>query len=102
MKPKSRESIFYELNFGNKIWVHFTVYRQAESLNGFEKHAVSLSKVIVKYDNILIMDGFDTDVTNKIFEYSKPDKFFDLFNFVNLIKSEICFTNNHKSMIYFM
>ena len=32
--------------------------------------------------------------------YDKLDEFCDLFNLTNLIKSETCFTKNHKSLIY--
>ena len=45
------------------------------------------------------MGDFNIDAKSKSLGYDKPDEFCDLFNLTNLIKSEICFTKHHKSLI---
>ena len=45
------------------------------------------------------MGDFNIDVKSKSLGYDKLDKFCDLFNLTKLIKSKICFTKNHKSLI---
>ena len=45
------------------------------------------------------MSDFNIDMKNKSLGYGKLDEFCNLFNLTNWIKSEICFTNNHKSLI---
>ena len=45
------------------------------------------------------MGDFNTDVTNRRFEFDKLDEFCDLFNLMNLITSPTCFTKTHKSTI---
>ena len=50
----------------------------------------------MKYKNIIIMGDFNVDIQNKGLGYGKLDSFCDLFNFTNLIHSEICLIKNHK------
>ena len=45
------------------------------------------------------MGDFNIDMKSKSLGYDKLDEFCDLFNLTNLIKSEICFTKIHKSLI---
>ena len=45
------------------------------------------------------MGDFNIEMKSKSFGYFKLDEFCDLFNLTNLIKSETCFTKNHKSLI---
>ena len=45
------------------------------------------------------MGDFNLDMKSKSLGYDKLDEFCDLFNLTNLIKSETCFTKNHKSLI---
>ena len=45
------------------------------------------------------MGDFNIDMKSKSLRYDKLDDFCDLFNLRNLIKSETCFTKNHKSLI---
>ena len=45
------------------------------------------------------MGDFHIDVKSKSLGYDKLDKFCDLYNLTKLIKSKICFTKNHKSLI---
>ena len=45
------------------------------------------------------MGDFNIDVKSKSLGYDKVDEFCDLFNLKNLIKSEISFTKNYKSLI---
>ena len=46
----------------------------------------SLSKAILKYENILIMGDFNMDVKNKSLGYDKIDEFRDVYNLTDLIK----------------
>ena len=48
------------------------------------------------------MGDFNIDMKSKCFTYNKLDGFCDLLNLTNLIKSETCFTKNHKSLIDFI
>ena len=45
------------------------------------------------------MGDFNIDMKKQKLGYDKLDEFCDLFNLTNLIKSETCFTKNHKSLI---
>ena len=45
------------------------------------------------------MGDFNIDLKIKGFGFNKLDQFWDLFNLTNLIKTETCFTNSHKSLI---
>ena len=47
--------------------------------------------------NVLIMGEFSIDMKSKSLGYDQLDEFCDKFNITNLIKSETCFTKNHKS-----
>ena len=44
------------------------------------------------------MDDFNVGVRSKSLGYDKLGEFCDLFNLTNLIKSESCFTDIHKSL----
>ena len=48
------------------------------------------------------MGDFNIDMKSKCFTYNKLDEFCDLLNLTKLIKSETCFTKNHKSLIDFI
>ena len=60
---------------------------------------ISLSKAILKCENLLIMSNFNIDMESKSLGYDKLDEFCDLFNLTNMIKSENCFAKYHKSPI---
>ena len=46
------------------------------------------------------MGNYNIDRTNKnCSEFDKLEELCDRFNLINLIKSETCYTNNHKSTI---
>ena len=94
-ETKYTECLCSELRFTDKKWI----CRPPESSNltmFFEELKISLSKAILKYENLLIMGDFNIDVKSKGLGYNKLDEFCDLFNLRNLIKSETCFTKNHK------
>ena len=76
---------------------YFSIYRPPESSNlsmFFKELTISLSKGILKYENLLILGDFNIDVQNRSLGYVKRVEFCDLFNLTNLEKSEICFTKN--------
>ena len=101
-EPKYSECLCSELTFTNKKWICFCIYSPSESSNlstFFEELTTSLSKTKLKYENLLIMGDFNIDTKSKGLGYDKLDEFYDLFNLTNLIKSETCFTKNHKSLI---
>ena len=56
--------------------------------------------VLYAYDKIIVVGDFNTDI-NKDEEigHDKLDVFCDTLNLTNLVKSETCYTNNHKSAI---
>ena len=47
------------------------------------------------------MGDFNVDFKNKEAGFDKLSEMCDSFNLTNLIKSETCYTKNHKSLIYF-
>ena len=97
------ECICSELTISKSRWLCFSIYRPPDRGNlsiFFEELSESLSnKAIVKYQNIIAMGDFNIDLKIKGFGFNKLDQFWDLFNLTNLIKTETCFTNSHKSLI---
>ena len=96
--------VFWTYFYQQKVDM-FSIYRPSESSNlstFFEELTTSLSKEILKYENLLIMGDFNIDMKSKCFTYNKLDEFCDLLNLTKLIKSETCFTKNHKSLIDFI
>ena len=101
-KPKHSEYLCSELNLTNKMLICFGIYRPPESINlstFFEELATSLSKAVLKYENLLIMGDFNIDRKSKSLGYDKLHEFCDLFNLTNLITSKTYFTKNHKYLI---
>ena len=45
------------------------------------------------------MGDFNIDFKNKGAGFDKLSEMYDTFNLTNLIKSETCYTKNHKSLI---
>ena len=101
-ESKYSECLCSELTFTNKKWICFSIYRPPKSSNlstFFEELTKSLSKTILKYENLLIIGDFNIGMKSKNLGYDKLDEFYNLFNLTNLIKSETCFTKNHKSLV---
>ena len=59
----------------------------------------SLSKASLTYENFIIMGDFNVDINTAGTEVDKLDKFCNLFDQTNLIKTETCCNKNHKSTI---
>ena len=98
-EPKSSKWACYELIFANKI----KTYRPLESSSlsmFFKDLAISLSKAILWFENILAMGDFNINVKRWSPGYGQFDEFCDQFSFTNLIKSETCkpLTNAQKQM----
>ena len=90
---KCSKCLCSQLTFINKRWICFSTYRSPESSNlstFFEDLTTSLSKAILKYKSLLITGDFNIDMKSKSLGYDKLDKFCDLINLTNLIKSETC------------
>ena len=101
-EPKHSEYLCSELNLTNKMLICFSIYRPPESIKlstFFEELATSLSKAVLKYENLLIMGDFNIDRKSKSLGYDKLHEFCDLFNLTNLITSKTYFTKNHKYLI---
>ena len=67
-EPKHSECLCSELTFTNKKWSCFSIYRLPESSNPsmfFEELTISLSKTILKYENLLITGDCSRDVKSK-------------------------------------
>ena len=58
-----------------------------------------ISKASETYENFIVMGDFNIDIRTKGREYEKFEDFCSLFNLSNLIKTETCFSKNHKSTI---
>ena len=87
-EPKYSECLCSELTFTNKKWICFSPPESSNLSTFFEELTTSLSKAVLKHENLLIMDNFNLDMKSKSLEYDKLDEFCDLFNLTNLIKSE--------------
>ena len=62
--------------------------------------SILLNKYLGKYDNVIIMGGFNIDMKDKTNpNFDKFSEFCDTFSMTNLIKDYTCFTKTHKSSI---
>ena len=97
------ETICTEITVSNKRWFCMSVYRPPFFSNidtFFDELTISLSKVVTKFDNLIIMGDFNIAVTKENCSgFDKLEELCDTFNLTNLIKSETCYTNNYKSTI---
>ena len=96
------ECICSELTIPNKKWVGFSVccplFQETLDLV-FDKQSFCLSKASETYKNFIATKDFNIDKRTNGREYEKSEDFCSLFNLSNLIKSETCFSKNHKSTI---
>ena len=77
-------------NYCKKKWLCFSIYRPSSHNNleqFFDELTSFLSKASESYENFIVMEDFNIDVTNKGIEFDKLDEFCDLFNLINLITS---------------
>ena len=97
------ETIYTEITMSKKRWFCMSLCRPPSSSNidtSFAELTVSLSKAVNKFDNLIVMGDFIIDITKEDCSgFDRLEELCDSFNLTNLIKSEIWFTNNHKSTI---
>ena len=97
------ETICSEFTVSKKKWICSSVYRPPSYNNliiFFEELTRSVSKSLNTYDNIIVMGDFNIDINkNEAIGHDKLDVFCNTLNLTNLVKSDTCFTNNHKSTI---
>ena len=96
------ESICSEINISKKKWFCMSIHRPPNFSNldiFFNKFTHSLSKVILTYENFIIMCDFNIDVNTIGVEVNKPDAFCNLLDLTNLIKTQTCCTKSRKSTI---
>ena len=99
---QSVECICSELIIARQKWICFSIYRPPEYSNlstFFIEIANTLSKALLKYQNIILMGGIDIDSKCKDIGTDKLEELCDAFNLKNLVKSETCFTKDNKSLI---
>ena len=65
----------------------------------FKEVSNFLGKANLNYENSIIMGDFNIDINTAGIEVDKLDEFFNLFDLTNLIKTEICCTQDHKCTI---
>ena len=97
------ENICPEFTISKKKWICFSVCRPPSYNNiiiFFEELTKSVWMTLNTNDNIMVMDDFNINI-NKYegIGYDKLDVFCDILNLTNLLKSETCYINNHKSTI---
>ena len=99
-EPEHSECLCSELTFTNKKWIcFFSIYRLSDS-KSFDvfRRTDNISKQsnpeIWQPWNLLIMGYFNLEVKSKSLGYDQLDEFCDLFNLINFIKLETCFTKN--------
>ena len=97
------ETICSEFTLSKKKWICFSLCRPPSYNNliiFFEELTKSVSKSLNTYDNIIVMGDFNIDINkNQPIGHDKLDVFCNTLNLTNLVKSDTCFTNNHKSTI---
>ena len=97
------ETICSEFTISKRKWICFSVYRPPSYNNliiFFEELTKSVCKALNRYDNIIVMGDFNIDINkDDAIGHDKLDVFCDTLNLTNLVKSETCYTNNHKSTI---
>ena len=102
-EAKLSETICTEFTFSKKKWFCLSIYRPPSPNNlaiFFEELTDSLSRAISNYDSIILMGDFNIDIKKEnSIAYDKLEEFRDTFKLTNLVKSETCFMNNHKSTI---
>ena len=95
-QPKHNESLYSELTLPTKSRYDLvsTGHQSQVIFQCFLKNRqyLSLSKAILKYENLLNMGDFNIEMKSENLGYDK-------INLTNLIKSETCFTKNHESLI---
>ena len=102
-ETKLSETICTEFKVSKKKWFCLSVYRPPSHNNVvsfFEELNDSLSRAINNYDNIILMGDFNVDIKKEnSIAYDKLEEFCGTFNLTNLVTSETCFMNNHKSTL---
>ena len=91
-----------ELPLSKTKWIPFCIYRPPEYYNlkiFFQELKCSLSKVSETYENITVMGDFKIEIKTKAIKFDKFDKFCDVFNLTNLIKSDTCIIKTNSSTI---
>ena len=95
--PEDVEGIFIEINIRKVKWVLMGGYNlQKESISYFLCHvSYEIDKFLVNYDNILILGGFNSTMSEK-----PMMDFCEMYNLQNLIKEPTCYKNaNNPSSI---
>ena len=96
---QSIECICSELIIAKQKWICFSIYRPPEYSNlttFFDEITTTLSKALLKYENIILMEGFNIDTKCNGMRTDKLEELCDAFNLKNLVKSETCFTKDNK------
>ena len=97
------KTICSEFAVFEKKWIWFSVYRPPSYNNViifFEELTKSVCKALNTYDNIIVMGDFNIHTNkNETIGHDKLDVFCDTLSLTNLLKSDTCYTNNHKSTI---
>ena len=97
------ETICSEFTISKRKWICFNVYRPPSYNNlivSFEELTKSVCKALNTHDSIIVMGDLNIDINkDDAIGHDKLDVFCDILNLTNLVKSETCYTNNHKSTI---
>ena len=102
-ETKICETICSEFTISKKKCICFGVYRLPSYNNTLifcEELTKSVCMALTAYDNIRVMGDFTIDVNKgEGIGHDKFDVFCDTLNLINLLKSGLCYTSNHKSTI---
>ena len=87
------ECIIVEINIWKKKWLIYGIYNpQKHSINShLSKLKMSITKLACKYDNIIILGDFNSEIDEDIMI-----EFCNLFTLKNLIKDPTCYKNHNN------
>ena len=86
-----RKSGSFSVSIDPQMWKNVTGF--------FKEMSISLAKVTLTSENILVMGDFNVDIKGKGVGSNNLSDFCDLFHLMNIAKFGTCFTKTHRSPI---
>ena len=100
LESKDIEVICFEVNIAKRKRAIFNIYRPScKSIDHFFNELTKLIDLAInKYENIVVMGGFNIDISDSSCHgYQSLEQFSDIFSLQHLIKSKTCITKTSES-----